>query len=352
MQSPLKRIITGVVIFLFTFLGAISGYVFAGWDLIDAVYMVVITVFGVGYGEVRTITSPELRVFTMLVIVAGFFSLTYIVSGVVQLVTEGEIHRALNIQRMTQDITKLEKHVIICGYGRIGQMLSRRLAEERHAFVVIDNNSERLDQAREEGYLVYQGNATDEQVLRDVQIVRARSLATVLPDDAANVFITLTARELNPALMILARGEMPSTERKLRLAGANHVVLPANISALRFAHMIIHPAAVDFLSQTDGQHSLNEMLAELDIQLSELTVQPESSLIGGTIGDIEVRGKGTFIIVALRRASGEILIHPSRDSYLVQGDTIILMGHQGDMPQFLQRHLHKSKMRYRGARHL
>ncbi|MBD2258154.1 potassium channel protein [Pseudanabaena sp. FACHB-2040] len=352
MQSSLRRITTGVVTFLLTVLTAVTGYVLAGWDLIDAVYMVVITVFGVGYGEVRALTTPELKAFTMLVIVAGFFSLTYIVSGVVQLITEGEIHRALNIQRMTQEIAHLEKHVIICGYGRIGQMVARRLADERQPFVVIDNNSERLEQAREQGYLVYQGNATDEQVLCDVQISRARSLATVLPDDAANVFITLTARELSPTLMILARGEMPSTERKLRLAGANHVVLPATISALRIAHMIIHPAAVDFLSQTDGHHSLNEMLAELDIQLSELIVQPDSSLIGGTVGDIEVRGKGTFITVALRRANGEVLIHPSRDSYLAQGDTIILMGHQGDMPQFMQRHLIKSKMRYRGARHL
>lgn len=322
----------------------------AGWALLDAIYMVVITVFGVGYGEVKPLASPELKIFTILVIIAGVVSVAYTVSGLVQFITEGEIYRALNLKRMTHEITHLNQHVVICGYGRIGQMLARRLADEHHAFVVIDSSSERIDLAREQGFLVYQGNATDEHVLVEAQIARARSLATVLPDDAANVFITLTARELNPELMILARGEMPSTERKLRLAGADHVVLPATISALRMSHLITHPAAVDFLSQTDGHHSLNEMLAELDIQLSELPIKADSPLVGGTIGDIELQGKGTFIIVALRRTSGEVLIHPSRDSYLAKGDTVILMGHQGDMPQFVQHQLLKRQMRYRGAR--
>lgn len=350
MQSSFQRIITGVIIFLLTFFGAVVGYMSAGWRLLDAIYMVVITVFGVGYGEVKPLSSPELKVFTILVIIAGFFSVAYIVSGVVQIITEGEIHRALHTQRMTKEITSLNQHVIICGYGRIGQMLARRLTNEQQSFVIVDNSSERLELAREQGFLVYLGNATDEQTLQEARISRARCLATVLPDDAANVFITLTARELNPNLMILARGELPSTERKLRLAGADHVVLPATISAMRMAHLISHPAAVDFLSQTDEQHSLNQMLAELDIQLSELPVEPSSNLVGGTIGDVEVRGKGTFIIVALRRANGEVLIHPSRDSFLGPGDTVILMGHQGDMPKFVQRYLPRSEIRYRGAR--
>jgi voltage-gated potassium channel len=214
-------------------------------------------------------------------------------------------------------------------------MVARKLKDEHHqAFVVIDNDPERIALAREQGFLMYQGNATDESNLQAVQIDRARSLATVLPDDAANVFITLTAREMNPNLMILARGELPSTEKKLRLAGANHVVLPATIGALRMAHLITHPAAVDFLSATGARDGLNELLAELDIQLNELPIGADSSLIGGTIGDIEVRGKGTFITVALRRANGEVMIHPNRDTYLAKGDTVILMGHQGDMPNF------------------
>ena len=114
------------------------------------------------------------------------------------------------------------------------------------------------------------------------------------------------------------------------------------------AHLITHPSAVDFLAQTDGQASLNELLAELDIQIQELPIQ--DSLVGGTIGDVEVRGKGTFIIVALRRATGEVIVHPQRNLYLAKDDTLMLMGHQGDMPNFAQQAALKREMRYRGAR--
>jgi len=350
MQNSFERIVTGIVIFALTVVVAVAGYVIAGWSLLDAVYMVVITIFGVGYGEVQPLVSPALKVFTILVIITGAISVAYTVSGFVQLVAEGEIRRALNLKRMTQDIESLENHVIICGFGRIGQMVARRLKDEHQLFIVIDNDSERIALAREQGMLMYQGNATDENVLQAVQIQKARSLATVLPDDAANVFITLTAREMNPTLTILARGELPSTEKKLRLAGADHVVLPATIGAIRMAHLITHPSAVDFLSDTGAGDGLNELLAELDIQLNELSIEKDSSLIGGTIGDIEVRGKGTFITVALRRANGEVMIHPGRDTYLAKGDTVILMGHQGDMPNFGQRSTLKQQMRYRGAR--
>lgn len=350
MQRSFQRIVTGVCIFTLTVAFAVGGYVVAGWTLLDAVYMVVITIFGVGYGEVKPLVSAPLKVFTILVIIAGALSVAYTISGFIQLITEGEIRRALNLKRMTKEIDQLEDHVIICGFGRIGQMVARKLKHEHQTFVVIDNNSERIALARENGYLMYQGNATDETVLHAVRIDQARALATVLPDDAANVFITLTARELNPHLMILARGELPSTEKKLRLAGANHVVLPATIGAMRMAHLITHPAAVDFLSQEDNRHSLNELLAELDIQLNELPITENSPLIGGTIGDIEVRGKGTFIIVALRRAGGEVIIHPQREVFLAKGDVVILMGHQGDMPNFAQRHAMRKEMRYRGAK--
>ena len=349
-NSSRKRIIAGVIFFSLTTLFAVAGYMMAGWGFLDAIYMVVITIFGVGYGEVKPLASPVLKLFTIFVIVAGFLSVAYTVSGFVQLITEGEIRRALNIKRMTKEIESLDQHVIICGFGRIGQLVARKLKSEHQMFIVVDNDPNRTTLAQEQGYLIYQGNATDESVLEAAGIYRAKSLATVLPNDAANVFITLTAREMNPDLMILARGEMPSTEKKLRLAGANHVVLPASISALRMAHLISHPSAVDFLAQTNGHQGLNEFLAELDIQLNEIVVEANSALVGGTIGDIELKGQGTFIIVALRRADGEVIIHPHRATYLAQGDSVILMGHQGDMPNFVQQTIIKREMRYRGAR--
>jgi voltage-gated potassium channel len=350
-NRSLRRVITGAVFFLTTCVIAVAGYMLAGWSLLDAIYMVVITIFGVGYGEVRPITSPALRVFTILVIIAGTSSAVYIVGGFVQMVAEGEIHQAFNSRRMTRGIDSLQQHVVICGFGRMGRMLARKLADAKQPFVIIDNNSDRIIKAQELEYFTVNGSAADESILEIAGIQRARVLATVLPDDATNVFITLTARELNPKLTILARGEYPSTERKLKLAGADHVILPAAIGAERMAHLVTHPAALDFLSQADGQSTLNELLAQLEIQMDELAISQDSSLVGKTIADIEILGNRTFIVIALQRADGTTYTHPSHETILIDGDTVIVMGHQGDMPQLVRRYALKRQMRYRGAKH-
>lgn len=350
MQASSRRIITGSIFFIITLIAAMTGYMLAGWTPLDALYMVIITIFGVGYGEVKPLESPTLKIFTILVIIAGTSSAVYIVGGFVQLVTEGEINRALTRKRMTRDIDNLTQHAVICGFGRIGQMLARRLQESQQPFVVIDNDPDRMTEAEELGYLICRGNATDEATLKAAGIERAKTLATVLSDDALNVFITLTGRELNPDLMILARGELPSTEKKLRLAGANHVVLPASIGALRMAQLITQPTTMDFLAQSDRRSDLNELLADIDIQMDEFAIPDDSPLIGGTIGDIEMRGKGTFIIVALRQSSGAVMVHPEREVHLAAGDTVLIMGHRGDLPKFLRRHTIQQNLRYRGAR--
>ncbi|MGI8933495.1 MAG: potassium channel family protein [Phormidesmis sp.] len=349
-QSSFQRIFAGTLFFSTTIIVAVVGYILAGWTPLDAIYMVVITVFGVGYGEVEPLDSTKLRVFTILVIIAGALSVAYTLAGFVQMVTAGEIRRTLRVRQMTQEIQNLTNHVIVCGYGRMGQMLTQKLQEDHQRFIILDRNPDRINAAQEKGYLVFLGNATDENHLQAVGIDRARVLATVLPDDAANVFISLTARELNPQLVVVARGTLPSSAKKLRLAGADQVVLPATIGALRMAHLISHPNAVDFIAQADGRANLNELLAEIDIQVNELAVSADSALLGRTIGDVEIHGKGTFIIVALKRADGTIVIHPGHQEALYEGDTVMIMGHQGDMPNFAQRSAAKSQLRYRGAR--
>jgi voltage-gated potassium channel len=349
MQSPLRRILTGAAFFSITLVGAIAGYAWFGCPVLDAIYMVVITVFGVGYGEFCPVSSAQ-RLFTIIVIVSGSSSAVYTVGGFVQMLTEGEIKQALEHRRKAKDLASLEQHIIICGFGRIGQILARKLTEAKQAFVIIDNNADRITGAEEMGYRVYQGNAVDEQALIAAGIQRAKVLATVLPDDAANVFITLTARGLNPDLIIVARGEMPSTEKKLRLAGANHVVLPASISGQRMANLITHPNTIEFLDQSDERNRLNELLAQIDVQVDELTIPSNSPLVGRTVGDLEVRGQGTFIVVAVRKKDGEITTHPSHSLQLHGEDTVIVLGHRGDIPKFARMYEVKRQLRYRGAR--
>jgi voltage-gated potassium channel len=349
MQSSRQRILTGAAFFSTTLVVATLGYMASGWSFFDSVYMVVITIFGVGFGEVKPVNTPALRTFTILVIICGTTSAIYIVGGLFQMLAEGEINKALAVRRMNQEIESLQDHTIICGFGRIGQILARKLKQARQPFIIIDSNTERTSQAQTQGYLILEGNAADEATLERVGIGRAKVLATVLPEDALNVFITLTARELNPNLIIIARGELPSTEKKLKLAGANQVVLPATIGAERMAHMITHPAALDFLGEDESRRDLNELLAQIELQLDELVITRDSPFVNRPISQMEARGQGAFIVVAIRQPDGNMVIHPSHEWLLQDGDTVILMGHRGDLPQFARRYAMKRQIRYRGA---
>ncbi|MBF2077221.1 MAG: potassium channel protein, partial [Synechococcales cyanobacterium T60_A2020_003] len=246
-------------------------------------------------------------------------------------------------------IETLKGHVIICGYGRIGQSLAVEMDHARQKFLIVDNSGDRITKAQDRGYLTLLGNAADEHVLLSAGIEHARFLATVLPDDASNVFITLTARGLNPNLIILARGEYPSTENKLKLAGADHVVLPATIGAQRMAHMITHPAALDFLEQSEGGRTLNELLSGLDVQVDELAIPHDSPLVGGPLSNVEIKGQGSFIVVAVRRATGETITRPDHTLNILGGDTLIVMGRRGDIPKFAQTFALKRQLRYRGS---
>ena len=334
MQNSFIKVAIGTAFFILTIIIAVIGYIFFGWTLLESVYMVVITIFGVGYGEVKPLeTAPE-KIFTIFVILAGTSSALYIVGGFVQMVAEGEITRAFDAQRKKNTIANLSNHVIICGFGRIAQVMAQQLSKTSHNFLIIDNDRQRIILAEEQGYLVKEGDATDEDILRSSGIEQAQVLATVLPDDATNVFITLTARELNSNLSILARGELPSTEKKLRLAGANHVILPATVSGVQMANIVTRPTSTDFLQQKDRQNSLNEQLAQIEVQIDELTLAATSSLVGRTIRELGIRGKGAFIVVALRREHGELLSHPHSSLILNAQDTLIVIGHQEELPKF------------------
>lgn len=348
--GPLRKVFFGIASFLTTCTLAICGYMLAGWSFLDALYMVVITVFGVGYGETQPVNTPLLRLFTIGVIIAGSISVVYTVGGFVQLLTEGELRQVLETQRMTREISELEGHTIICGFGRMGQILAEKLKDAGQSFVVVDADDERISDAVALGYLVFNGNATDEFALEAAGIGRAKVLATVLPDDASNVYITLTARGMNPDLIILARGEFPTTEKKLKLAGADHVVLPPTIGALRMAHLITHPASLDFLDRNDGSSTINELLANLNLRMDELTIPANSGLAGRAVEDIEVRGRGMFVVTALRRATGEILNPLEGTEILEVGDTLIVVGHRRDLPQFARHFALKRQMQYRGNR--
>ena len=226
LSSPLRNLLYGTLFMVAVSLVATLAYVAYGWSVGDAIYMVILTVYTVGYDEVRPIDTPTLRAITIGLIVTGCTGMIFLTGSLIQLITVSQFQAFFGVRRMQKDIDQLAGHIIICGYGRIGQSLSMDLKAGGANFVVIDRGESRHVASKDSGFLSMQGDATDEDVLKQAGILRAKALATVLPDDAANVFITLSARSLNKDLTIIARGEMPSTERKLIQAGADRVVLP------------------------------------------------------------------------------------------------------------------------------
>lgn len=350
MGRAFRRVLWGGAFFVATCAVGTVGYVIAGWTPIDAFYMVIITIFGVGYGEVRPVATPELRGFTIAVIVGGYAAAIYAVGGFVQLVTEGEINRALGARRMNRQVSKLRGHTIICGYGRIGRILARELADAGEALVVVDVDPVKVREADDDGHPTLAGDASREEVLHAAGIDHAKALATVLPDDATNVFITLGASGLNRGVEIIARAEDPSTEPKLRRSGATQVVLPAAIGAERVATLISRPGAHLLLRHADERSALQRHLEPMGLQFEELRLPAHSSLIGRTLDHIEVHGNRGFLIVGLRHANGQLDVNPTGDTPLAEGDTIIVLGHGDDLPDLRRRYQFERELTYRGAR--
>lgn len=349
-SRPFRKMIIGIALFCMICIVAVIGYVSAGWALDDSIYMVIITIFGVGYGEVQPVESSALRALTIMVIIAGYGAVIYTVGGFMQMVIDGEINRALGARKMTKEIQRLNGHTIICGVGRMGSILSRTLHAEKKSFVVIDCDEQRLKAAEDQGYWVIQGDASDEDILEQAGIRRAAVLATVLSADATNVFVTITARELNPDIMIIARGENPKTEKKLLGCGANRVVLPTAIGATKVAQLIMRPTAENMLEQLTSNGDIKDELGHLGLQFEELQVTPDSTFANKTLDKIEVRSDRGFLVVAIRRADGEVEQDMTPETKLLAGDSVIVLVHNNDIPHLSEKFAAKGiKITYRGV---
>ena len=326
LRSPLRNLALGIGFTLSVIALATIAYIATGWNFGDAIYMVVMTVYTVGYGEVRPIDTPLLRSITIGTIVFGCTGMIFVTGALIQLITVSQITQIYGLKRMNTRIDQLKDHVIICGFGRLGTVLAHDLHAGSASFVVLELNDAHVQHARDLGYLCLQGDATDEDQLRYVGIERARTLATVLPNDAANVFITLSARSLNPGLDIIARGELPSTERKLLQAGANHVVLPTHIGAERMAEMILYKETAKFLRGSHRMRDFEGVLHTLGLEIDVVSAAPESSIVGLTIEEVEREANGAFFIVQLNRRAGEAIAGPANDLRIEAGDGIVFVG--------------------------
>ena len=293
-----RNLVLGVGFVLAVMACAITAFVERGWPFGDALYFTVLTVFTVGYEEVHPINTPILRGVTIALIVLGCSGTIFVTGALVQFITFNQINEIFGNRRMKNQIEVMRGHAIICGYGRIGLMLARELKAGGKRFVVLERNPARQAQAMADDHVCLLGDATEEQSLRQAGIERAAVLASVLPDDALNVFITLSARSLNARLTIIARGEAASTERKLLQAGANRVVMPTQIGAERIAEIILFPELSGEVPAPRAEALAS--LRQLGLEIEMIITEPNAAFCGLTIGEIERQAGSGFLILSVQ----------------------------------------------------
>lgn len=299
-------------------LGSLGYSLIEGWSVFDSLYMTVITLATVGFREVHDL-SDQGKAFTILLIVFGAGIIAYAVGSVAQFMVEGQLRKLLGRKKLAKEIGRLSGHYIICGYGRIGTLIGREFQSKPLPFVVVEKDADLCEKLSNEGLLYVRGDATDDETLIEAGIRRAQGLITAVTSDTENVYITLTARGLNPDLFILARAGEEGSEKKLRRAGASKVISPYTIGATRMAQAVLRPSVVDFIEiATAGQN--------LELQLEEIRVEPASTLVGKTLVTSGVRRDWGVIIVGIKKGDGQMLFNPAPTTAIAAGDILITLG--------------------------
>jgi voltage-gated potassium channel len=317
--EPFKKLLPPIIILLIIASIGIFGYsVIEGWELLDSVYMVVITLFAVGYQEAQPL-SPEGKIFTIFLIFIGVGAAIYVAGRIIEIIVEGQILGIRRRKKMEKTIRNLKDHFIICGYGRVGHQVGKEFDNANIKYVIIDNNPEHTKQYESQSMFYIIGDATSDEKLLEAGIKNARGLVASSDSDVANVYITLSARELNKDLLIVARASEVDTEGKLKIAGANRVLSPSFISGKRMANWATRPVASDFL----------ELVTHNDIRqfnLQEVPIPDNSSFIGKALIESKIKELSEITILAIQNKNGEFNLQPSSDTIINSGDTLVAIG--------------------------
>jgi len=322
-MEPRARVITSLGLLASLLVVGVAGYMLIeGWDLLDALYMTVITATTVGFREVRPL-SPAGMVFTMFVILFGVGVILYTLTSAVAFVVGGELAARLGVRRMKGRIDRLNEHYILCGFGRVGEEIAREFAHRKVAFVIVESNPEAIGRAAGQSHLVLEGDATSDAILEEAGIRRARCLLAVADSDAGNTYITLTAKSLNPGIFVIGRVGTPANEAKLRRAGADRVISPYILAGRRMALAATQPFVVDFIDTlAHGRHG--------DLILAEVEVRDGSGMAGLTVEEA-CRGASSITVLAVRSADGSVVVGARGQTPLAAGDQLILLGEEEEL---------------------
>ncbi len=323
-----------VILFLSLILIGVAGFhIIENLSFLDSLYMTVITIFTVGFREIKEPMSPVGQVFTIFIILGGVGSVMYAFTKIAEFVYEGTINKIWRRKKMEKRIQNLKDHYIICGHGRMGQIVRERLEEEKLPFIIIESRKESLAELEDDhSFLYIEGDATQEEVLIKAGIKKAKALAALLPSDADNLYLVMTVKLINPSLFVLSKVMDEEAERKILQIGANKTVNPNKISGLRIAQGLIRPALVEFMD-------LIIRRSELSLSMEEFIIKKDSTMIEKSIAQCEVRKRANVIVVALKKPSEDIVFNPSPDIKIQVGDTLLVLGNLADINQFEKTYL-------------
>lgn len=323
MPTPRARLtrrilLVGLAFAVIVAAGTVGYTLIEDWTPMEAAYMTIITLSTVGFGEVQPLT-PQGRLFTIVVIVTGVGAAAYAFGSLTDYIVAGELQGTISARRLRGRMDKLNNHIIVCGYGRVGQQVVRELEQNKVPVVVIERELQRLPAHSTALVLPLHGDASDDDVLHSAGIEQARGLVAATNSEADNVFIILSARSLNRDLTIVARGLEPDAERKLRKAGADHVILPHAIGGRRMASVLMHPHVVDFLDVV--MHS-----EELELWLEDITVSAAGQLAEQSVGAAAIRTRTGANILAIKTRGGKLITSVGAEYILNPGDIMVALG--------------------------
>lgn len=317
--SLLVRLRFALTLFALTLLIGTIGYmILLDLDPIRSFYFTVVTLSTTGYGEILP-DSTASRLFTVAFLIGGLGIASYSAAIAIGAVVEGELRGALGHRRMIKNLHKLRDHTIICGLGRIGSDLAAIFTEEGMPFVVIEQDAHAFASGESDGYMIYRGDATDDDVLHKVRIEDARFIVTALASDADNLYIAMSARQMNPDLVIVTRATAESAAQKMERAGANRVIRPLHIGAQHMAQAVLRPTVLDFMRFSGDR-------PDQEFALEEIGVAEGSELVGKTLTETGMRQQIGVVIIGIKRRGGHLGLNPSGDTMIHAGDTLVALG--------------------------
>ena len=305
--------------------GTIGYVLIEGWGPWDAFYMTVITVTTVGYGEVHPLSQAG-RAFTVVILLTGVGAFFYAFTLFMTLLAQGGLLERRERKRLARMLDKLHDHFILCGFGRMGEIIAHEFARQRVPFVVIERNPERMHLAMEQGFLAVEADASNEDVLRRVRIDRARGFVAAVSTDAENVYAVLSARLLKPDLFIVGRAESEDSRTKLKRAGADRVISPYHLGGLQLAQTALRPAVVDFVQLATSSDNM-------DLNLEQVHIAQGSPLAGLNLVDAGLRQRYGVVVVGIRRADGRMDFNPAPETAIRPGDDLVVLGRAASLKE-------------------